>query len=94
MNNTNLPQGCQDNNVWRGVVVPTYQHYLSFSLDEDPWSFDDEYAADILQKIWDKIYDGKTKNKDKRKTLRPLIRHTIQPGGAVFVVVSTWITLT
>jgi hypothetical protein len=91
LNNGDLPSGSQKNNVWRGVVVHTYARYLSCSEDVglDPWSFEDEYATDILQKIWNSIYDGKTQNDDKNHTLRPAIRHAIQPGGAVFAVVST-----
>jgi hypothetical protein len=91
LNNGDLPPGSQDNNVWRSVVVQTYVCYLSCSEDVglDPWSFKDEYAIDILQKIWNSIYNGKTQNDDKNHTLRPVIHHTIQPGGAVFAVVST-----
>jgi hypothetical protein len=87
--NRDLPPGCQDNNLWRGVVVPTYEHYLSFSLHDDPWNFRSERAVEILQKVWDNVYDGKTPIRHNLKMCRPAIRHIMEPGEAVFAVVST-----
>ncbi|KAG1866894.1 hypothetical protein F4604DRAFT_1927874 [Suillus subluteus] len=51
--NNNLPDGCQHNNTWCRVFIPTIVHWAGG--DVEPWGPDDHELRDIMQDIWDHI---------------------------------------
>ncbi|KIK37998.1 hypothetical protein CY34DRAFT_91716, partial [Suillus luteus UH-Slu-Lm8-n1] len=69
--NDNLPDGCQHNNTWCRVFIPTVAHWAGG--DVEPWGPDDHELRDIMQDIWDHIYKGR-------------IEHEISSSGAVLKV--------
>ena len=70
--NSDLPDGCLSNNVWRRIYVPTYLTYVA-SYD-DPWTLKDSDGINAMQCIWDDIYGHK-------------VKYTIKVNDAVFNIV-------
>ena len=70
--NDDLPDGCQDGNMWRRVFIPTVAHWSGGEVE--PWGPDDDELRDVMQDIWDDIYEDK-------------VKHTILRSGAVMKVV-------
>ncbi|KAG1859703.1 hypothetical protein F4604DRAFT_1930681 [Suillus subluteus] len=52
--NDNLPVGCQDDNTWCHVFIPTVAHWADGEVK--PWGPSDEELREIMQDIWDTIY--------------------------------------
>lgn len=71
--NDDLPDGCQHNNTWCWVFIPTVAHWAGG--DVKPWGPGDHELRDVMQNIWDHIYEGR-------------IEHEISSSGAVLKVVS------
>jgi hypothetical protein len=69
-----LPIGCQDDNRFRKVFLPTW--YKFCGQQDDPFAIPDAVAKDAMQEIWDRSY---------KKYLPP---HKITVDGPVFGVVS------
>ncbi|KAG1869707.1 hypothetical protein C8R48DRAFT_771096 [Suillus tomentosus] len=69
--NDDLPDGCQHNNTWRRVFIPTVAHWAGG--DVEPWGPGDHELRDVMQNIWDHIYKGR-------------IEHKISSSGAVLKV--------
>ena len=68
-----LPQGCNENNLFRKRFIPMYIKFLA--QGGDPWTVDDLMAVTAMQKIWNTVY-GKT------------IPYKISSDGPVFAIVS------
>ncbi|KAG1852515.1 hypothetical protein F4604DRAFT_1933663 [Suillus subluteus] len=73
--NGDLPAGCLDNNVWRGIFIPTVAHATGGD-NIDPWLIEDDALIPILKEAWTVIYNGKSS----------LMNHAIVPGSAVYQV--------
>ena len=74
--NSDLPAGCADKSEWRCVFIPTiYTFIASFT---DPWTMDDETAAQGFQKVWNKVYHNRPGKPDHF--------HLVLPQKAVFSV--------
>ncbi|KAI0352291.1 hypothetical protein OH77DRAFT_813930 [Trametes cingulata] len=56
-----LPAGAQDDERWSSVFVPTLLKYQGSR--HDPWAWDPVSSAAVIQKIWDKVFDGKVVHK-------------------------------
>ncbi|KIM64471.1 hypothetical protein SCLCIDRAFT_114970, partial [Scleroderma citrinum Foug A] len=69
--NCDLPTGCQDRNLWRGVFIPSLAHWCGGYVD--PWTIESLDLQDRMQVIWDEEYCGK-------------LNHTITIKGPVFHV--------
>ncbi|KAG1764198.1 hypothetical protein EDD22DRAFT_951795 [Suillus occidentalis] len=52
--NDDLPDGCQHNNTWCQVFIPTVAHWAGG--DVEPWGPDNHELRDVMQDIWDHIY--------------------------------------
>ena len=70
--NVDLSAGCQEQNIWRGKLIPTYIQYMSGN--DTVWEMEDGDAAAILQAIWDYLYGA-------------LIPRQIMSTGPVFAIV-------
>jgi hypothetical protein len=67
--NSDLPAGCADKNEWRCVFIPTVYTFVgSFT---DPWTMDDETAAQGFQKIWNKVYHNRPDKPDHFHSVLP-----------------------
>ncbi|KAH7905420.1 hypothetical protein BJ138DRAFT_1017726, partial [Hygrophoropsis aurantiaca] len=66
--NEHLPPGCQDGNLWRKSVVPSFIHWVGGQ--SNPWNPPEEDSTMALQYCWDAVFDGK-------------IPHQILPNGPV-----------
>ena len=73
--NIDLPAGCQERNVWRGKLIPTYIQYMS--CKDVVWGMKDGDATAILQAIWDYLYGAR-------------IPRQIVSTGPVFAVVRSF----
>ncbi|KAH9856104.1 hypothetical protein C2E23DRAFT_857148 [Lenzites betulinus] len=51
---TDLPTGAQDNDRWSNLFIPTLLKYQGSR--HDPWSWDPNASAAVVQKIWDHVY--------------------------------------
>ncbi|KAG1750518.1 uncharacterized protein EDB91DRAFT_1304043 [Suillus paluster] len=69
--NDDLPDGCQHNNTWCQVFIPTVANWAGG--DVEPWGPDNHELRDVMQDIWDHIYKGR-------------IEHEISSSGAVLKV--------
>lgn len=79
--NEDLPDGAQDQNIWRRIVIPTFVMYIAGR--KDIWSVKDEEAVVSLQKIWDHVYVNSRTEPNEKK-----IEHTIKISCAVYSIVS------
>jgi hypothetical protein len=52
--NKQLPQGCLQDDAWRGIVIPTFIWWAAHQ--EDPWKIKEEEALAALQSIWNPVY--------------------------------------
>ncbi|OSD00949.1 hypothetical protein PYCCODRAFT_1468915 [Trametes coccinea BRFM310] len=55
--NSSLPDGAQDNNLWKGVFLPTLLKALG--TRDDPWSVTDKDMVATLQSIWNATYGSR-----------------------------------
>jgi len=55
--NVDLPAKCQEHNIWRGKLIPTYIQYMS--CNDTVWGMKDGNATAILQAIWDYLYGAR-----------------------------------
>ncbi|KAG1731783.1 hypothetical protein EDB19DRAFT_1912380 [Suillus lakei] len=70
-NNNDLPDGCQHNNTWHWVFIPTVAHWAGG--DVELWGPDNHELRGVMQDIWDHIYKGR-------------IEHEISGSGTVLKV--------
>jgi hypothetical protein len=49
-----LPSGAEDDNMFRGTFIPTYERWVG--TQANPWVIPDDVAIKTLQAIWDAIY--------------------------------------
>ena len=54
-----LPPGSEEDNRWDGVFLPTLYKYLGSR--QDPFLWQDEFAVETLQEIWNVVYLGRIK---------------------------------
>ncbi|KAG2034045.1 hypothetical protein BDR03DRAFT_870870, partial [Suillus americanus] len=73
--NGDLPPGCLDSNLWRGVFIPTVAHAAG-GENVHPWLIEDNILIPILTKAWNMVYADHPS----------LLNHKIIPGDAVYHV--------
>ena len=78
-----LPHGCQDDNVWHHIFIPTYFTFIA--AYNDPWVVKDKDAIQALQKIWNHMYVSHQNSVD--------IPHTVLVNKAVFKVVHLFLLM-
>lgn len=78
--NSDLPHGCQDEGLWRRVVIPTYLEIIGSRTTKEAWILEVSDAEAILGQIWDYIYGAR-------------VPYTVRYDGAVYFIVSKYIHL-
>ncbi|KAG2105105.1 uncharacterized protein F5147DRAFT_775425 [Suillus discolor] len=73
--NSDLPPGCLDRNLWRGVFIPTVAHAAG-GENVHPWLIEDDTLILILTKMWNIVYADNPSLKNYKIVL----------GGAVYHV--------
>ncbi|KAG1889686.1 uncharacterized protein F5891DRAFT_987275 [Suillus fuscotomentosus] len=73
--NSDLPPGCLDGNLWRGVFIPTVAHATG-GKNVHPWLIEDNTLIPILTKTWNIVYADNPSLKN----------YKIVIGGAVYHV--------
>ncbi|KAG1878617.1 hypothetical protein C8R48DRAFT_768177 [Suillus tomentosus] len=73
--NSDLPPGCLDRNLWRGVFIPTVAHAAG-GENVHPWLIEDDTLILILTKTWNIVYADNPSLKN----------YKIVIGGAVYHV--------
>ncbi|KAF9234301.1 hypothetical protein BU15DRAFT_65844 [Melanogaster broomeanus] len=55
--NSDLPLGATDDNAWQRLFISSLAHYTAGY--DNPWSIPDNKFKDVLQEIWDTVYQDK-----------------------------------
>ena len=72
--NNDLPEGATDDNAWRWLFISSLAHFAAGY--DNPWSIPDNKFRDVLQEIWNTVYQDK-------------VEHSVVVGGPVYRLVST-----
>ena len=72
--NNDLPEGATNDNAWQQLFISSLAHFATGH--DNPWSIPDNKFRDVLQEIWNTVYQDK-------------VEHSVVVGGPVYRLVGT-----